>query len=287
MSSAFELANRSQLHQRLCDAVARAQPFAVLLIELDRGRDVGDGVLRECASRLIGAVRRGDLVACVRGDEFVLVIENVGDELEQRVQAVRSACERPFMLDDRPFDIGARVGVARYPDDGTDIHALIGHAGIAAQALRDQPRADAPRGGIRLLLVDDHAILREGLRSVLGKAGDICVVAEASDGLEAIQRLREHPVDMVVTDLSMPRLGGLDLIRRIRAEFPAVAVLALTMHGEEHYALSCFKAGARGFVHKDSASDELITAVRRVASGGSYVSTALAGKVWVHGRGVG
>jgi DNA-binding NarL/FixJ family response regulator len=73
----------------------------------------------------------------------------------------------------------------------------------------------------------------------------------------------------------MPRLGGLDLIRRMAAEFPRVAVLALTMHGEEHYALSCFKAGARGFLHKDSASDELIAAVRQVASGGTYVSTPL------------
>jgi DNA-binding NarL/FixJ family response regulator len=136
--------------------------------------------------------------------------------------------------------------------------------------------SDPPMG---LLLVDDHTIVREGLRRVLETASDAWQITEAGSGFQALQCLRERPFRMAIVDLSMPGMSGLELIKRIRAEFPGVAVLVLSMHAEEQYALRAFRAGARGYVTKDSASGELVAAVRKVASGGAYVTASLAERV--------
>lgn len=134
-------------------------------------------------------------------------------------------------------------------------------------------------GRYSLLMVDDHAIVREGLKRVLDPIANQWTITEASTAFEAIECLRKHHFDLAIVDLSMPGMGGLDLLRRIRAEFPRVAVLVLSMHGEEQYAMRSFKAGANGYVTKDSASTELVAAVRKVAAGGSYVSANLAERV--------
>jgi len=131
----------------------------------------------------------------------------------------------------------------------------------------------------RILIVDDHAMVREGLVRVLAGAGEPWVIDEASTGLEALERLRRHPYDLVIADLSMPGISGLDLIRRVRAEFGRLPLLVLSMHAEEQYALRAFKAGANGYVTKDSAATELITAVRKVTAGGAYVSADQAERV--------
>ncbi len=138
------------------------------------------------------------------------------------------------------------------------------------------PLAD---GRFSLLMVDDHAIVREGLKRVLDPIANQWAITEASTAFEALEDLRKQHFDLAIVDLSMPGMGGLDLIRRIKAEFPAVAVLVLSMHGEEQYAMRSFKAGANGYVTKDSASAELVSAVRKVAAGGSYVSANLAERV--------
>jgi DNA-binding NarL/FixJ family response regulator len=133
--------------------------------------------------------------------------------------------------------------------------------------------------GLTLLLVDEHTVVREGLRRVLEGCGEGWTVLEAASGFQALERLRERPIPIVITDLSMPGMNGLELIRRVRAEFPATAILVLSMHAEDQYALRAFKSGANGYITKDSAAAELVSAVRKVAAGGAYVTGDLAERV--------
>jgi len=139
----------------------------------------------------------------------------------------------------------------------------------------------------RILIVDDHAVVREGLARILAGAGEGWTVGEASSGFQALEWLRREPADLVIVDLSMPGMSGLELIRRIRDEFGRVAMLVLSMHAEEQYAMRAFKAGANGYVTKDSASAELIRAVRKVMGGGAYVTPELAERVVLQLHGVG
>ncbi|QHE86231.1 response regulator [Hydrogenophaga sp. BPS33] len=132
---------------------------------------------------------------------------------------------------------------------------------------------------LRLLLVDDHTVVREGLKRLLDPLSNQWSVAEAGTGFHALECLRREPFDLVIADLSLPGMSGLEMIRRIKESFPAVAVLVLTMHSEEQYALRAFQVGASGYVTKESAGDELIAAVRKVASGGIFVTAALAEQV--------
>jgi DNA-binding NarL/FixJ family response regulator len=131
----------------------------------------------------------------------------------------------------------------------------------------------------RLLLVDDHMVVREGLKRVLEPLTDEWTIAEVATGFQALESLRRERFHLAVVDLSMPGMSGLDLIHRIKSELPNVAVLVLSMHAEEQYALRAFKAGASGYVTKDSASSELVAAVRKVAGGGAYVTASLAERV--------
>ena len=133
--------------------------------------------------------------------------------------------------------------------------------------------------GLRILIVDDHAVVREGLLRILEGIGRGWQVAEASGAFQALEWMRRHAVDLAIVDLSMPGMSGIDLIGRIRQEFPGTRVLVLSMHAEEQYALRAFKAGASGYVTKDRASAELVDAVARVAGGGAYVTTSLAERV--------
>jgi DNA-binding NarL/FixJ family response regulator len=139
---------------------------------------------------------------------------------------------------------------------------------------------------LHILIVDDHAIVREGLKRIIEGTGDGWTVAEASGGFQALELLRRQPIDLAIVDLSMPGMSGLDLIKRIRSEFPATGVLVLSMHAEEQYALRAFKAGANGYVTKDGAATELVTAVRKVAGGGAYVTASLAERVVLQLNGV-
>jgi two-component system, NarL family, invasion response regulator UvrY len=136
-----------------------------------------------------------------------------------------------------------------------------------------------PGAPLGLLLVDDHTIVREGLRRVLAPLAAQWEITEAGTGFQALECLRQKPFELAIVDLSMPGMPGLELIRRIKADWPKVAVLVLSMHAEEQYALRAFRAGANGYVTKDSASTELVAAVRKVAAGGAYVSASLAERV--------
>jgi len=129
---------------------------------------------------------------------------------------------------------------------------------------------------IRVLLADDHAVVRDGLRHILHNACGFDVAGEACDSATTIALVRSTPAQVLVLDLSMPGRNGIELIRQIKDEKPELRVLVLTMHAEQQYAVRAFKAGASGYLTKESASAELVGAVTKIAAGGVYVSLAMA-----------
>ena len=125
---------------------------------------------------------------------------------------------------------------------------------------------------IRVLLADDHAIVRAGLKGILADTGDIEVAGEAANGQEVLARVSAQDFDVAVLDLSMPGRNGIELIKLVKAEKPKLRILVLSMHSEEQYAVRALKAGASGYLSKESAADELVAAIRRIAGGGAYVT---------------
>jgi two-component system, NarL family, response regulator NreC len=123
---------------------------------------------------------------------------------------------------------------------------------------------------IRLLLADDHTVLRECLVTALRTSGDCLVVAEAGDGIAAIEQAHAMHPDVAIVDISMPRLNGIEVVRRLTTELPRTRVLVLTMHEEEEYVLQVVRAGASGYLIKHAATAELLIAIRAVAGGGVY-----------------
>lgn len=129
---------------------------------------------------------------------------------------------------------------------------------------------------IRVLVVDDHTIVRDGICALLNLAADMQVVGEAADGREALEKVRELTPDVVVMDIAMPLLGGMEATRRIRKEFPSTKVLALTQYSDKEYVLPVIEAGAHGFVSKTAASSELAAGIRSVFRGDSFLSPSVA-----------
>jgi DNA-binding NarL/FixJ family response regulator len=129
---------------------------------------------------------------------------------------------------------------------------------------------------IRLLIADDHLMFREGIKRLLTDESDITVVSEAADYTEVISRIRNHPVDVAVLDLSMPGRDGFEMIAHVKALQPKLPILILTMHVEEQYAMRALRAGASGYLTKDNAAEELVSAVRRLAAGGEYLCAMVA-----------
>jgi len=125
---------------------------------------------------------------------------------------------------------------------------------------------------IRVLLADDHAILRAGLRLLLEREPDFVVVAEAGDGRAAVESLAREPADVAVMDVGMPGLNGIEATAQMARQYPKTAVIMLSMHSDETYVLRCLRAGARGYILKESAEHELIAAMRAVVAGKSYFS---------------
>jgi len=138
---------------------------------------------------------------------------------------------------------------------------------------------------IRVALADDHKMVRAGLKEILADTGDIEVVAEATNGLEVMARVREIPLDVLVLDMSMPGRSGIELIRQVKGEKPGLRILVLSMHSEEQYAVRALKAGASGYLTKEGAADELVAAIRRIAGGGAYVTPETAQRLALEGDG--
>jgi len=131
----------------------------------------------------------------------------------------------------------------------------------------------------KVLIVDDHAVVREGLKQILADAPDAVVVGEAATGEEALERVVSEHYDVVVLDISLPDMSGLEVLKQIRDLRPQLAVLILTIHPEEQYAVRVLQAGASGYMTKETAPDELTAAIKKVAGGGKYVSPTLAEKL--------
>ena len=129
---------------------------------------------------------------------------------------------------------------------------------------------------IRVFIADDHAIVREGLKQILADSPDIIVAGESENGLDAIKLFRKSKCHVMLLDISMPDKSGIDVLKQVKKENPEMAVLMLSMHREDQYAIRSLKAGAAGYLTKQSAPKELVTAIRQVASGQKYVSAALA-----------
>jgi len=129
---------------------------------------------------------------------------------------------------------------------------------------------------IRVVIADDHTIVREGLRQLLGSAGDIEIAAEAVNGHEVLDRVRATDFDILLLDLSMPGKSGMELIRQVKGEKPKLKILVLSMHEENQYAVRAIKAGASGYLTKDSASVKLVAAIRKLAAGGAFISAEVA-----------
>lgn len=128
---------------------------------------------------------------------------------------------------------------------------------------------------IRILIADDHAVVRQGLRHVLSSSPDIVVAAEAADGFDVLEKIRKEAFDLVCLDLSMPNLSGIDLIKRIKLDCSTLPILVLSMHNEAQFAARALKAGAAGYLTKDSDPETLIGAIRKVASGRKFIDPTL------------
>jgi len=132
---------------------------------------------------------------------------------------------------------------------------------------------------IKILIADDHTIVREGLKQIIAETSDMTVADEAADGHEVINKALNNNYDVVVLDITMPGINGLDVLKQIKAQKPKLPILVLSVHPEEQYAVRTLKAGASGYLTKESAPDELIAAIRKVSVGKKYVSPSLAEKL--------
>lgn len=129
---------------------------------------------------------------------------------------------------------------------------------------------------IRVFLADDHVVVRAGLKQILGDAEGLTVVGEAGEGNEVLAGVRGVKPDVLLLDMSMPGRSGVELIKQIKAELPRLPILILSMHAEEQYAVRAIKAGAAGYLTKESAADLLVSAIRKVATGGAFISPSVA-----------
>jgi DNA-binding NarL/FixJ family response regulator len=129
---------------------------------------------------------------------------------------------------------------------------------------------------IKVCVIDDHAVVREGLKRIIEESPGMAVTAETGDGHEAVKVIQKEPCDVVLLDLSLPNRNGMDVLKQIHTESPRLPVLVLSMHSEDQYAVRVLRAGAAGYLTKESAPAKLVQAIRKVVRGGKYVSSTLA-----------
>jgi len=135
---------------------------------------------------------------------------------------------------------------------------------------------------LKVLIADDHAIVRKGLREILREASESTLVAEASNGQEALEKVGAEAWDVVLLDISMPGYNGLEVLRRVKQRCPKLPVLMLSLHSGYHYVMGSLKAGASGYLNKETAPEELVVAIHTAIDGGVYVSHGLADDLNLH-----
>jgi DNA-binding NarL/FixJ family response regulator len=129
---------------------------------------------------------------------------------------------------------------------------------------------------IKILIADDHTLFRKGLKHILSEYPDLVVTDEASNGQEVLDKIWHNDYDMVLLDITMPGMTGLDALKQLKNDKPKLPVLVLSMHPEEQYAVRVIRAGASGYLRKESAPDELITAIQKISGGRKYITSSLA-----------
>ena len=132
---------------------------------------------------------------------------------------------------------------------------------------------------IKILIADDHSIVREGLKQIVAESTEMAVRGEAVNGQQVFELVRKTDYDLILLDIAMPGRGGIDILKQLKIKKPEIPVLVLSMYPEDQYAVRAIKAGASGYLTKESAPEELIGAIKKVAQGGKYVSTDLAEKL--------
>jgi two-component system invasion response regulator UvrY len=132
---------------------------------------------------------------------------------------------------------------------------------------------------IKILIADDHGIIRKGIKQILSRTSDIEVTAEASTGQEALEKIWTSHFDLVILDISLPGRNGLEILKQIKSQKPKLPVLILSMYPEEQYAVRVLRAGASGYLTKESDKNELVEAIRRIAEGKKYITPSLAEKL--------
>lgn len=135
---------------------------------------------------------------------------------------------------------------------------------------------------MKILICDDHKIVRDGLSQILQQLKDVSLIREAGDGNEALTVLKNDFFDILLLDISLPGMSGLEILKAVKTKWPATNVLMLSMHPQEQYAIRALKLGASGYLTKDTASEELLLAVKRVSKGGKYISQSLAERLTLH-----
>ena len=140
-------------------------------------------------------------------------------------------------------------------------------------------RRDKTRGKLRVVVADDHRLVREAFCLLLSRTGRVEIVGEAGDGRETIALIQQHRPDLVLMDVAMPNLNGIDATTRIKSEFPRTKVLIISMHSDEEYVIRAFRAGASGYVLKDAAASELELAVKSIATGRTFLGPSISRNV--------
>lgn len=131
----------------------------------------------------------------------------------------------------------------------------------------------------RIVIADDHSLIRQGLKSLIQQDASLRIIAEAGDGVELLERLQQHPPDMVILDITMPHLNGIEAVGKIKKLYPSMAILILTMHSGSHHFYQAMAAGAHGYLIKDDSDSELLTAIRTIREGKSYISSQFSPEV--------
>ena len=225
-------------------------------------------VLQEALTNVARHARASSLQVTLRQTEGMLELEVADDGIGISEEEI----SRPGSLGllgirERLMAHGGDITLRRLPGQGTCLSAAI---------------PTQRQGGlemINVIIADDHPVVRAGIKQILLEAGDVLAVAETGSGEELIREVRSHDFDVVLLDITMPGIGGLETLKRLKALKPELPVLMLSVHSEDQFALRTMKAGAAGYLTKESAPAELVKAIRQVVGGRSYISPEFAEKL--------
>lgn len=155
-------------------------------------------------------------------------------------------------------------------------------SGEKRSSVRKEKKGESDNTMINVLIADDHPVVRQGIKQILAEDSEIGELGEAKNSQEVLEQIRQNSWDVIILDITMPGRGGLDTLKEIKGEKPKLPVLILSIHPEDQYAVRALKAGAAGYLTKESAPDDLIKAIKKVNIGGKYISNSLAEKLALH-----